>query len=181
MPGRPKKRKGYVDSKNRDTWLTRGEVAQKLGISAATVRRCEGHQFFPYVDSDGIHRFDPVEVNAFDRKTKIRRQVMKRAPTTGEIHAAISKLLLRGCTRPEIVIALKVEYDEVQRVWEQMQAATCREADRLKRQREEEERRREEERKEQEAWDRQMREIEENNAKLVAQASTPYKPRGDRR
>jgi hypothetical protein len=90
-------------------------------------------------------------------------------------------MLQQGSTRPQIVTALKVEYEEVQHVWEQFQMATCKQADRLKHQREEEERRREEDRKSQEEWDQQLRKIEENNAKLIAAAAVPCKPRGDRR
>jgi hypothetical protein len=171
MPGRPPKRRSRPDIKDRSTWPTRGEVARQLGISIPTVIRAEGKQFFPYIDSYGVHRYDPVEINAFGKKTKVRRLLMRRTPTTGQIHAAISKMLSRGCTRPEIVMTLQVEYDEVQRVWEEMQIESCREADRLKRQHEEEERLREEERRQQEEFDRRMKEIQENNARLVAAAT----------
>jgi hypothetical protein len=149
-------------------------------VSRVSVARWEGRHLHPILDEDGVHRFDPVEVRALKCKPSSAK-ALRVGPTKGDMEAAITRMLRAGHTRPDIVVALKVEYDEVQRVWEHLQAVTCKQADRLKHQREEDERRREQERKEQEAWDRQMREIEENNAKLVAQASAPYKPRGDRR
>jgi hypothetical protein len=46
-------------------WLTRTEVAKRLGLSKTSVRRLEdGHQLARAQDADGNWRFDPVEVDA---------------------------------------------------------------------------------------------------------------------
>lgn len=44
--------------------LTRSQVAQRLGRSLATVRRLEGTVLHPQQDPQGVHRFDPDEVEA---------------------------------------------------------------------------------------------------------------------
>ena len=45
--------------------MTRAQVAKRLGKSIATVRRLEGVALHPVVDADGVHWFDPDEVERF--------------------------------------------------------------------------------------------------------------------
>jgi hypothetical protein len=47
--------------------LKRAQVAKRLGKSIATVRRLEGVALHPIVDTDGVHRFDPEEVERVRR------------------------------------------------------------------------------------------------------------------
>jgi hypothetical protein len=49
------------DARN-PSMLTRSEVAKRLGKSIATVRRMEGRELQPQIDGDGVHLFDPAEV-----------------------------------------------------------------------------------------------------------------------
>ena len=42
--------------------LTRSGVAKRLGKSIATVRRLEGRELFPIVDTQGVHRFPNDQV-----------------------------------------------------------------------------------------------------------------------
>jgi len=47
--------------------MTRKQVAARLGRSLATVRRLEGDVLHPVVDANGVHQFDPQEVEALAR------------------------------------------------------------------------------------------------------------------
>jgi hypothetical protein len=65
--------------------LTRSGVAKKLGKSIATVRRLEGQELFPLVDTNGVHRFpdDQViqllsKIRAGDKLTGARGQWLLR-------------------------------------------------------------------------------------------------------
>lgn len=51
--------------------LTRAQVAKRLGRSIATVRRLEGVALHPVLDSDGIHRFDPDEVERVAERGRV--------------------------------------------------------------------------------------------------------------
>ena len=44
--------------------LSRADVAERLGVSVATVRRYEGSRLHPTVDSSGAHWFSAKEVTA---------------------------------------------------------------------------------------------------------------------
>ena len=44
--------------------LSRKEVAKRLKLSVASIRRLEGNVLFPIVDRNGVHRFDPADVDA---------------------------------------------------------------------------------------------------------------------
>ncbi len=48
--------------------MTRGQVAKRLGKSLATVRRIEGVLLHSTQDSQGVHRFDPDEVETLARR-----------------------------------------------------------------------------------------------------------------
>jgi hypothetical protein len=50
--------------------LTRGGVARKLGKSVATVRRLEGHELWPVVDTNGVHRFSEDQVSCLQHKLR---------------------------------------------------------------------------------------------------------------
>lgn len=50
--------------------MTRAEVAKRIGRSIATVRRMEGKELHPSVDWNGVHLFDPDEVEAVAQELK---------------------------------------------------------------------------------------------------------------
>jgi hypothetical protein len=53
--------------------LTRSGVAKRLGKSIATVRRMEGLELHPTRGSNGVHLFDPDEVDAAARRETVGR------------------------------------------------------------------------------------------------------------
>lgn len=53
--------------------LTRSGVAKRLGKSLATVRRMEGAELHPTRGSNGVHLFDPDEVDAVARGETVDR------------------------------------------------------------------------------------------------------------
>lgn len=71
---------GAVPGSTGPAGLTRGQVAQRLGVSVSTVRRMEFHQLHPVRSLDGKWRFDPAEVDAMERRTN---GVRPAALTTG--------------------------------------------------------------------------------------------------
>ena len=56
--------------------ITRGEVAKLLGKSVATVRRMEGSELHPTVDTKGVNRFAPDDV------ARVAAQKQKSSRTT---------------------------------------------------------------------------------------------------
>ena len=88
--------------------LTRGEVAKRLNVSIATVRRMEGVTLHPTKDETGAHRFDPREVAtvASTRST--------RATASGEIAARACELFREGKGVTDVVIELRQPFDVVQ-------------------------------------------------------------------
>jgi hypothetical protein len=74
--------------------ITRGEVAKRLGVSVASVRRMEGEALHP-VRREGVWTFDPREVEQIAPG--------RRSETRGEVAAAIFEMLDRGASFSEIV------------------------------------------------------------------------------
>ena len=127
----PKPRHLSVVSKTSDTkttQLTRAQVADRLGASVSTVRRCEGAQLHPTVDDDGTHWFDPAEVTALAAsranqaiaRGRIRPQgdePEKRTP--GEIAALVFERFEQRQSHAEIVIGLRIEPALVRELFDQ--------------------------------------------------------------
>ena len=166
MSENPTGRGGHPATRDRNRWPSRVDVARQLGVDRRTVGRWEGRHLHPCVDDNGVHRFDPEEVKQLRCKPSTKK--FQAGNGRGAVVAAITRMLQAGYTRPEIVIALKVEYEEIQSVWEQLQAVTCQAADRLKRQREEEEYRRQEDQRQQREWDKQLQEALDISSRLAA-------------
>jgi hypothetical protein len=106
--------------------LTRTEVAARLGVSVATVRRLEYEQLFPSQDARGVHRFDPAEVDAVTVPTRSRRahastadsDVQRRATQKrGRTAARIFRLFRRGTNLAQIVVATNVPPDVVRELY----------------------------------------------------------------
>jgi hypothetical protein len=109
-------------------WLTRRQVADRIGASIATVRRYEGTLLHPRVDEDGTHRFDPIEVTALaasranealDRGTIRNAKVVPDARTRGELAALVFERFEQRHSQAEIVIGLRVEPEVVAELFEQ--------------------------------------------------------------
>jgi hypothetical protein len=87
--------------------LTRGQVARRLDVSIATVRRLEGTVLHPRTDEDGVRLFEAQEVErvALARSSK----PMSKAATMseGEVAAEAFKLFRQGYDLDEVVIRLK--------------------------------------------------------------------------
>lgn len=81
--------------------LTRSQVAERLGVAVATVRRLEGKRLHPR-RVDGVWLFDPLEVAevANERGTVVGQA---KPSSAGALAAAVFKLLDLGRTFREIV------------------------------------------------------------------------------
>lgn len=86
--------------------LTRHDVATRLGVSIATVRRMEGSALHPTVDSQGVHWFAVTEV----RSVSIERsqKPLARGADEGEVAARVFELFRLGADLRKVVIAVRV-------------------------------------------------------------------------
>jgi len=98
--------------------LSRAQVAQRLGVSVATVRRNEGTLLHPNLDAQGAHWFDPKEVTALAASRAnqgLARGSIRSAPsapeprTRGELAALLFERFEQRQSQAEIVIGLRVE------------------------------------------------------------------------
>lgn len=110
--------------------MTRQHVADRLGVSIATVRRMEGKELHPVVGLDGVRRFESDEVEVLlqarlrqarsPQPEKTRREpAPNMAPVlsvTGEIAAEVFADLDAGRTPAHIVVARKVVPELVRRL-----------------------------------------------------------------
>lgn len=99
--------------------LTRGQVAERLGVSISTVRRYEGTQLHPTVDENDVRWFAQAEVTALaarianERSDKPSRGVgsTANAPkrSAGELAALVFERFEQHQSLAEIVVGLRVE------------------------------------------------------------------------
>jgi DNA-binding transcriptional MerR regulator len=108
--------------------LSRADVADRLGVSVATVRRYEGTLLNPTVDNSGAHWFSPKEVTALaasranqalDRGTIRNAKPVPEARTRGEVAALVFERFEQRQSHAEIVIGLRVEPEVVGELFEQ--------------------------------------------------------------
>lgn len=108
--------------------LTRAQVAERIGASVPTVRRCEGTLLHPEVVENGVHWFDPVEVTALAAsrantalsRGKIRNATPAReSRTRGEVAALVYERFEQRQSQAEIVIGLRVEPETVRELFDQ--------------------------------------------------------------
>jgi hypothetical protein len=108
--------------------LTRAQVAERIGASIPTVRRCEGTLLHPEVDENGVHWFDPKEVTALAAsrannalsRGKIRDATSAReSRTKGEVAALVYERFEQRQSQAEIVIGLRVEPETVRELFGQ--------------------------------------------------------------
>jgi transcriptional regulator with XRE-family HTH domain len=73
--------------------LTRGQVAERLGVSLATVRRLEGKRLHPRLE-DGVWLFDPLEVAAvMAQRGTTKAAEMVKPGSAGAVAAVVFGLL----------------------------------------------------------------------------------------
>jgi len=109
--------------------MTRGEVAERLGVSISTVRRYEGTQLHPTVDEHGVRWFTQVEVTTFAAKLANERGdkashmagVTSGAPkrSAGELAALAFERFEQRQSLAEIVIGLRIEPSVVRALFDE--------------------------------------------------------------
>lgn len=100
--------------------LTRAEVAKALGCSVPTIRRLEGKTLHPTEDSEGVHRFDPLEVIHLVRD---RSAQAVDSSKEGERDARVFELLDVGKGVREIVTTLRLPVEVVLKISDQWREA----------------------------------------------------------
>jgi hypothetical protein len=108
-----------------EEWLTRTQVAERLGISPSSVRRLEWDQLHPEVDERGVHRFDPAEVAALRlprrrAPAKARRAVDPEArdrARRGRLAAEVFVMFGRRVPLAQIVVATRQPPDAIRALY----------------------------------------------------------------
>lgn len=108
--------------------LTRRETAAKLGVSISTVRRYEWDELHPEMDSRGVLRFDPAEVDAL-KNASVRRPVARAKDTgsaerrararEGRLAAQVFRLFARNQSLPQIVLTTRQPPDAIRRLYQE--------------------------------------------------------------
>jgi hypothetical protein len=102
--------------------LTRGQVAEELGISKTQVRRLET-RLKPTVDASGVHRFSAEAVEEVRDRTVMRRRSFRTERDAGDLAAEVFAALDDGVDPADIVKRLRMEPTRVlnlQAQWAQM-------------------------------------------------------------
>lgn len=109
--------------------LTRGQVADRLGVSVSTVRRYEGARLHPTVDQNDVRWFDEREVAAVAAELvneasakRTRGSAPASAPqarSAGETAALVFERLEQRQSLAEIVIGLRVAPEAVRTLFDQ--------------------------------------------------------------
>ena len=96
-----------MENRQPDEALTRSQVAQRLGVSIATVRRMEGRELHPVRRRDGTRLFRATDVATLAASRAVR-------PTVGgEIAARACELFREGKGIVDVVIALRQPFEVV--------------------------------------------------------------------
>jgi DNA-binding transcriptional MerR regulator len=106
--------------------LTRDDVAKRLGVSISTVRRLEGARLHPVIDDKSVRRFKATDVErlakeleAEQRSPRNAQQAVVRAAemSKGELAALVFERLEQRHSLSEIVIALRVQPEDVRELY----------------------------------------------------------------
>lgn len=104
---------------------TRAQVARRLGVSKSSVRLYEFRGELPFtVDKNGVHVFDPVEVERFaerrgERRARRHVQGSSRVPVLadGETQARVFEMLEADRDHRQIVKELRIPVEVVRALW----------------------------------------------------------------
>ena len=114
--------------------LTRAQVARALGVGVSTVRRLEGRVLHPVVGIDGIHRFDPREVEEHQASSGAAPRAAAKPPrersrkgsadpgVEGKRHARAFRLFEAGRSHAEVVIEAALPSHIVRQLHEEWRA-----------------------------------------------------------
>lgn len=93
-------------------WLTRGDVARRLGVHVSTVRRMEAHgELIPVIEEDGGLRYFTL----YQVMTLKRRRTRQAKAQAAEIRLAAFTLFRRGVDWRDV--ALRLQYDPLRVHW----------------------------------------------------------------
>lgn len=95
-------------------WLTRGDVARRLGVHVSTVRRLEARgKLIPAIEEDGgLRYFHLYQVVALKR-----RRTRKAQEQAAEMRLAAFELFRRGVDWRDVAIRLRYDPFRVHRLW----------------------------------------------------------------
>jgi len=96
------------------TALTRGQVADQLGTSVASVRRLEGKTLHPTKGADGVNRFDAAEVQALAADPTSSSPAKLRRSADGDLAAEAFIRFSKGLSPREVVIELRQPPEVIQ-------------------------------------------------------------------
>ena len=102
--------------------MTRTQVADRLGISIAGVRRMEGKSLHPTKEVDGVWRFDAADVEALAAERTSSSSAKLRRSDAGELAAEAYTLFQKGLAPRQVVIELRQPPDAIEtlhRKWRQ--------------------------------------------------------------
>jgi hypothetical protein len=95
-------------------WLTRGDVARRLGVHVSTVRRLEARgELIPAIEEDGGLRY----FHLYQVMTLKKRRVRKAQGQTAEIRLTAFELFQRGVDWRDVAIRLHHDPLRVHRLW----------------------------------------------------------------
>lgn len=104
-----------------DTWYTRSEVGAILAVTSETVRLLEKNGVFTsFLDSRGLHRIDPDELDRYQRTLlhkKTRANPLASPRGVGDIAAEAFKLFELGATKREVVMRLAITPQRAMKLW----------------------------------------------------------------
>jgi hypothetical protein len=105
-------------------WLTRGQVARRLGLSVASVRRFEGSRLHPRCDEHGVWLFDPEEVRGLAAERARRDGGDSKAARLheGDLAARVFELFEAGRSLSAIVRELHEEPAKIRRLHREWRA-----------------------------------------------------------
>lgn len=95
--------------------MTRGEVARALKTSIASVRRLEEAGTLLPKKVEGVHQFDPAEVE----RVRLEREASGKVRVSpGDVEAAAIALFRQGSTAHDAVTELRIPIAQAERIFE---------------------------------------------------------------
>lgn len=108
---------GAASAPGTGAFLTRRQVARRLGLSLSTVRRMEGGELKPIIDERGVRYFEATEIQAvFVRVRRMRRPDNERAD--GTLAAAAFTLFQSGADVVAVVKELREAPERIEALFD---------------------------------------------------------------